>query len=156
MPLLMSSVKGFGFVCKLADMIGRTRAGKSFFTLEDGDRPLRPSPVDLATHTHIASLSGHGRLLLFAANEIKMLASGGRGVTLQQLEPNEQLLAAIAVGSRGLIASGTGRGAKEATLLLSGAALLAHLSKRARKGKKIAAKFTPERLLAVGEGSAPK
>lgn len=152
LPLLMSSAQGFGFVCKLADLIGRTRAGKSFFTLEDDDRPLRPAPVDLATHTHIATLSEHGRFLLFPANEIKMLASGGRGVMLQQLEPNEKLLAAVAVGSRGLIASGSGRGNKEATVLLSGAALLAHLSKRARKGKKMTTKFKPERLIAVGDG----
>jgi len=151
LPLLMSSAAGFGFVCKLADLTSRVRAGKSFFTLEENDLPLRPAPVDLVTHTHIATLSEHGRLLVFPASEIKMLASGGRGVILQQLEPNERLLAAIAVGNQGLIVSGTGRAGKEATVLLSGGALLAHLGKRARKGKKLAAKLKPERLIAVRE-----
>jgi len=53
-----------------------------------------------------------------------------------------------------VIVSGVGRSGKQATVLLSGGSLAAHLGKRARKGKKLAAKFTPQELIAPAARAA--
>ena len=148
LPLLMSSTAGYGFVCQLKDMLSRVRGGKTFFSLESNEQPLRPAPIDLTADIYIASLSSAGRLLIFAASEIRMLAGGGRGVILQDLDQTETLLQSIPVAPAGLILAGSGRSGKEATLLLTGAALQSYLGKRARKGKSVGAKFKPTRLMA--------
>jgi topoisomerase IV subunit A len=154
LPLLMASSAGNGFVCRLGDMLSRVRGGKAFFVLDQGDEPLRPAMIDLARDVYIACLSQAPRLLVFPAQEIRMLAGGGRGVILQELNPSERLLSAIPVSAGGVIVSGIGRGGKEATVLLSGAALAAFVGKRARKGKAIAAKLRAERLIAARPTSA--
>jgi topoisomerase-4 subunit A len=148
LPILMASNAGYGFVCQLKDMLSRVRGGKTFFSLDSAEEPLRPAPIDLKADIYIACLSSAGRLLVFPANEIRMLAGGGRGVILQELDQNEQLLQSIPVAPAGLIVAGAGRGGKEATQLLSGAALQSYLGKRARKGKSIGARFKPARLQA--------
>lgn len=154
LPLLMASNAGNGFVCRLGDMLSRVRGGKSFFVLDAGEAPLRPAVIDLSRDTYIACLSEAARLLVFSSQEIRMLAGGGRGVILQELNASERLLTAIPISAAGVIVSGAGRGGKEATVLLSGAALAAFIGKRARKGKAIAAKLKAERLIAArGAGS---
>jgi topoisomerase-4 subunit A len=154
LPLLLATSGGYGFVCKLGDLVSRQRGGKTFLTLEAGELPLRPRVIDVANHTQIACLAEGARVLVFPSNEIKMLAAGGRGVILQELESGEKLIAALPIGERGVIVSGVGRSGKQATVLLSGGSLAAHLGKRARKGKKLAAKFTPQELIAPAARAA--
>ncbi len=154
LPLLMATSGGYGFVCKLGDLVSRVRGGKTFLSLLPGEEPLAPSPIELSNHSHIACLTGNGRVLVFAANEIKMLASGGRGVILVELDEAERLLAAIPIGARGVLVSGLGRAGKQATVLLSAGALEAHIGKRARRGKKLSAKFVPEQLLTPPDRSS--
>ncbi len=138
--LLLSTTAGYGFTTKAADLVSRTRGGKAFITVEDGDMPLMPRTVD-ADANAIACLSEKGRLLVFGIDEIKALSGGGRGVILMELEQNEKLLAAQPISKkRGLIVTGTGRAGKFQELPLSSAALTGHVGKRARKGKALEAK----------------
>ena len=146
--LLLASSAGYGFVAKAGDMIGRMKAGKAFISLEEGDLPLLPRPLD-ANVSAIACLSATGRLLVFGLDEIKTLAGGGRGVILMELEANETLLAAEPITQRGVIVSGIGRGGKAQDLSLSAAALAPHIGKRARKGKAIESRIKPAALTAV-------
>jgi topoisomerase-4 subunit A len=132
--LLLSSTAAYGFTAKAGDMISRTRGGKAFMTVDEGDEPLAPRPLpDKASA--IACLSEKGRLLVFGLDEIKTLHGGGRGVILMELEKNEKLLAAEPISQRGVIVSGAGRGGKAQELTLSASALASHIGKRARKGK---------------------
>ena len=142
-PLLIATTAGFGFVCKLGDLLSRQRGGKAFVTIDaaDGDAPLRPVAIDVTVHTDIACLSAEGRLLVFPAAEIKRLAQGGRGVTLQALHEGERLVAALPLGSRGIAVTGIGRGGKEAKAMLSATALDHYRGKRARKGKVLQTRF---------------
>src|SRR5690606_5832649 len=94
--LLLASTAGYGFIAKTGDMTARTRGGKSFITLDDGDEPLKPAPL-MADASAIACLSEKGRLLVFGLDEIKSLSAGGRGVILMDLEKGEKLLAAQAI-----------------------------------------------------------
>jgi topoisomerase-4 subunit A len=138
--LLLASTAGYGFTAKVGDMIGRMKAGKAFMTLENGDEPLPPALV-AADASAVACLSEKGRLLVFGLAEIKSLASGGRGVTLMELEENEKLLAIKAISQKGLKLSGVGRGGKPQEVQLSAGSLVLHLGKRARKGKVLESKI---------------
>jgi topoisomerase-4 subunit A len=132
--LLLASNNGFGFIAKVGDMVSRVKAGKSFMTIDEGAAPLVPMPM-LPDATHVACLSGGGRLLAFPLDEMKTLSGGGRGVTLMALDDKETLTQALAIGKAGVVLLGTGRGGKAYEETLSGAALTPHIGKRARKGR---------------------
>ncbi|HCY64305.1 MAG TPA: DNA topoisomerase IV subunit A [Oxalobacteraceae bacterium] len=147
--LLLSSTAAYGFTARAGDMVSRTRGGKAFMTLEDGDLPLAPRPLP-GNASAIACLSEKGRLLVFGLDEIKTLHGGGRGVILMELEKNEKLVAAEPISQRGVIVSGAGRGGKAQELLLSASGLAPHIGKRARKGKALeGTKLKPSELAAV-------
>jgi topoisomerase IV subunit A len=143
--LLIASSAGYGFTAKAGDMLGRNKAGKSFITLDNGDVPLPPQEVK-SENGSIACLSEHGRVLVFALDEIKALASGGRGMILMALEDEEKLIAALPISPKGVIVSGTGRGGKAQEVTLSASSLLLHSGKRARKGKMLESKLKPAAL----------
>jgi topoisomerase-4 subunit A len=146
--LLLSSTAAYGFTAKAGDMVSRTRGGKAFITLDEGDLPLAPRPLPEKASA-IACLSEKGRLLVFGLDEIKTQHGGGRGVILMELEKNEKLLAAEPISQRGVIVSGAGRGGKPQDLTLSASGLASHINKRARKGKALEAKLKPARLTAI-------
>jgi topoisomerase-4 subunit A len=151
--LLLASTAGYGFTAKSGDMVSRTRGGKSFMALDDGDEPLTPRPL-IAGASAIACLSEKGRVLVFGIDEIKSLTAGGRGVILMELEKNEKLIAAQPISQRGVVVSGIGRGAKAQDILLSASGLAVHIGKRARKGKGLESKIKAITLTAVTKNSA--
>ena len=77
---------------------------------------------------------------MFALEDIKQQASGGRGITLQDLEPKEKLLSALPIDPRGVRVVGT-LGGKERVLPLNANVLAPYLGKRARKGKTLEARM---------------
>ena len=118
--LLLASSNGFGFLAKLGDMVSRQKAGKAFMTIDEGCVPLAPMPM-LPGALQVACLSSSGRLLVFGLDEMKTLSGGGRGVTLMQLDDNEKLVQALAIGAAGIVPVGTGRDGKAGEDLMSGA-----------------------------------
>jgi len=146
--LLLASDAGYGFTAKISDMLSRFKGGKAFITLDDGDLPLLPRALPVNASA-VACLSAQGRLLVFGLDEIKTLASGGRGVILMELEKGEKLLAAQAISQRGVVVSGIGRGGKAQEISLSAVALALHIGKRARKGKALESKLKAAALAPV-------
>lgn len=146
--LLLASSGGYGFAAKAGDMLSRVKAGKSFITLEEGEELLFPRVIP-AGASAIACLSQNGRLLLFAADEIRTLSNGGRGVILMGLDDGEKMLATQPTSEKGIAASGTGRGGKPQELRLAGAKLAAYAGKRARKGKRLDVKYKATALHAI-------
>jgi topoisomerase IV subunit A len=143
--LLLASTAGYGFTAKVGDMLSRTKGGKAFMTLDEGDEPLMPRVVGNKASA-IACLSEKGRLLVFGFDEIKALSGGGRGVILMELEKNEKLLAAQPIDQRGVVVFGAGRGGKPQELALNATGLANHIGKRARKGKALESKIKPATL----------
>jgi len=130
---LLSTRQGFGFSTKLSDMTSRQRAGKQFVTLEEKDRLLRPVPL-FASAIHVAFLTSRGKLLVIALDEVKSLASGGRGTILMGIDAPDVLAQSVPVSKAGLRITGTYR-TKQVQDILSGALLEIYISKRARKGR---------------------
>jgi len=146
--LLIASTAGYGFTAKASDMTSRTKGGKAFITLDEGDEPLFPTVIKESASA-LACLSEKGRLLVFGLDELKSLSGGGRGLILMELENNEKLLAAQPIDQRGVIVFGVGRGGKAQELSLSASALAIHIGKRARKGKALESKLKPASLAAI-------
>jgi topoisomerase-4 subunit A len=145
--LLMSSTAGFGFLARAGDMVSRLKGGKSFVTLDDGALPLKPAVV-VEGASAIACLSEKGRVLVFGMDEMKTLANGGRGVTLIELEPKEQLLSAVAITQKGVNVLGTMAG-KPRELPLRNSDLAVHFGKRARKGKVLTQRIKAQTLTPI-------
>jgi topoisomerase-4 subunit A len=100
----------------------------------------------------VACLTLAGRLLVFAADELKLQSNGGRGLTLIDLEPKDALVS-VAAFTDALQVLGTGRGgAKPKEEVLKGAALAAYDGKRARKGRKQDVMVKAMRVLAAVKG----
>jgi len=131
--VLLATRKGNGFICEAGDLIGRTRQGKAFLTLDDDDTPIRPA-VFFPGHDTVLCVSAEGKALSFPLAEAKVLRSGGRGVILMGLEPKGALAAAIVCGSAGALLEGIGRGAKPIVRPLSRSQINAWAGARARKG----------------------
>ena len=148
-PLLLASTGGFGFAAKAGDMISRQKGGKSFMSMDEGDEPVMPVIIGKQASA-LACLSEKGRLLVFGMDEIKTQASGGRGVTLMDLEANEKLFAAQPISKKGVRIVGTSaRSGKLQENTLSGADLAHHFGKRARKGKLLTSRMKATRLEAI-------
>src|SRR5688572_12854419 len=93
--LLMSSSAGLGFVCKLGDLVTKTRQGKDFMKVEEGAAAQRPFVFEKPL-AYVAALSSDARLLLFDMEEVPVRPNGGVGVQLIAL-PEKLTLASIAV-----------------------------------------------------------
>ena len=134
--LVLAGSGGYGFLACVGDLLSRHKGGKTFLALEEGEKPLAPSvvPGGELLATQLACLSASGRLLVFPLDELKHQPKGGRGLTLMDLAAKESL-ASVAAFTQVLRVLGSGRGGKAKDEALKGAALAAHVGRRARKGK---------------------
>ncbi len=141
--LLMHSSAGLGFVCKLGDLVSRTRQGKDFMAVGAGAQARAPAP--LGEGKYVAALSSDARLLLFPLEDVPVRPNGGVGVQLLAL-PEGVTLASVAVGDgKSLLVSGVRR-KNRAVDTLDAARLAAHLGKRAQRGKVCDVGFRPDRI----------
>jgi topoisomerase-4 subunit A len=145
--LLLAHTGGFGLLARIGDLTSRQRGGKSFLSLEAGEHLLPPVPV-AAVHSQVACLAMGGRLLVFGLDELKLQGNGGRGLTLMDVDAKDPLVS-VAAFAQVLRVIGSGRGGKAREEDLKGAALDAHVGKRARKGSKVAGSIKPQRVVAV-------
>jgi topoisomerase IV subunit A len=141
--LLMNSSAGLGFVCRLGDLVSRTRHGKDFMAVGEGAQ-ARP-PIAFNEGRYVAALSSDARLLLFPLADVPVRPNGGVGVQLLAL-PEKETLAAVAVtDGKALVVSGIRR-KNRAQETLDATQLAAHQGKRAQRGKVCDAGFRPDRV----------
>jgi len=141
--LLMNSTAGLGFVCKLGDLVSKTRQGKDFMSVAEGARARVPAP--LGAGKYVAALSSDARLLVFPLEEIPVRPNGGVGVQLLAL-PEAVALAAVALtDGKSLAVSGIKR-KNRATETMDAKMLAEHMGKRAQRGKVCDVGFRPDRL----------
>jgi topoisomerase-4 subunit A len=143
--VLLATQRGLGFICQAGDMVGRTRQGKSFLTLDEGDAPIRPA-VFLPGADTVLCVSSEGKALSFSLAEAKALRSGGRGVILMGLDEASRLAAVSVLGSEGVMLDGIGRGSKPISRHVSRSQVAAWAGNRARKGTLIEPRVREPRL----------
>lgn len=145
MSLLIATSSGYGFGAKVADMTSRVRQGKHFVGLEKNEQLLQPRPIH-EKDEWIACLSRQGRFLMFAAEELRHLSSGGHGVILMALDPKETLLAALPTDAKGCIIVCLAKNQTRHEIRISGNGITTYSGKRARKGRVIESRFKPVNL----------
>ena len=138
---LVANSAGYGFIVKSEELLTRVRAGKTFMTIQEGEQVLRPALVP-DTPAMVATLSGHGRMLLFSAEELKELARG-RGIMLMKLDPGEKMTAAAFAGASAVTVTGKSPSGKEKTVRVGGEHLQKHILRRARKGCLLPGRIMP-------------
>jgi len=74
--VLMASSAGYGFLCRLGDLVGKQRAGKAVLTLPDGALVLPPQRVEDPETDLLVAVSSAGRMLVFPVAELPALARG--------------------------------------------------------------------------------
>ena len=143
-PLLMNSSAGLGFVCKLGDLVSKTRQGKDFMRVEEGAQVQKPAPI-AENAPYVAALSSDARLLVFPLDEVPVRPNGGVGVQLLAL-PEQTTLASVALtDGKSLVVSGIKR-KNRAVETLDARQLAEHMGKRAQRGKVCDAGFRPDRI----------
>ncbi|MEQ1882570.1 MAG: DNA gyrase C-terminal beta-propeller domain-containing protein, partial [Burkholderiales bacterium] len=115
--------------------------GREFMSVDEGHTPIAPQVYEDAPGNYVATLSENGKLLLFAIEELKIMAKG-RGMILMGLDEGEKLAAAAVSNRQTIEVSGiVSRTGKEKSLTISGTKLAHHILKRARMGRVL-----PEKL----------
>ena len=133
--VLLATRRGNGMLCQAADLVGRTRQGKSFVTVDADDAPLRPA-LFTPGMSRVLCVSAEGKALVFGLGDVKVLRNGGRGVILMGLDPKDTLRQAIVFGETGVRVRGTAhRGGKAVERVFGATALEAWTGARARKGR---------------------
>jgi topoisomerase-4 subunit A len=138
---LAANSAGYGFIVKSEELLTRIRAGKGFMTIQEGEEVLRPALVPEDAEMAV-TLSEHGRMLLFKADELKELARG-RGITLMGLDDGEKMTAVGFSNGKAVNVVGTTRSGNEKTVRVAGAELKKYIVHRARKGCLLPGKIVP-------------
>jgi len=148
--LVLATDTGFGLMCALKDLVARVRAGKAFMRVDVGAKMLQPRQI-AAGEDRLACLSSEERLLVFPLDELRVLADGGKGVTLMELNPGERLLDTLVCGADGCVVQGIGRlKGREKTLVRSD--WERHQGHRSRKGKSLEIRFIATNLERIKKG----
>ena len=122
----------------VGDLLSRAARRQGLPQLEARREAAAAERVRRRRTTQVACLSLGGRLLVFALDELKLQANGGRGLTLIDLDAKDALVSVAAFEQALLRARHRPRGGKPKDEVLKGAALAAYVGKRARKGKTVA------------------
>ena len=73
---LIASSAGYGFVCKLEDMITRKRAGKTVLTVPKGATALAPVKIRDIERDRIVAVGSAGHMLVIPVRELPILPRG--------------------------------------------------------------------------------
>jgi len=73
---LLSTDAGYGFVCKVEDMMSRNKAGKALLSVPKGAKVLPPVPVRSLDGDSIVAVSSEGYMLVTPLSELPQLAKG--------------------------------------------------------------------------------
>lgn len=150
--VLLGAASGYGFLARIGDLSTRQHAGKQFITLDKGDTLLKPlllRPDDTA----VALLSRKGKFLVVALDELKTLASGGRGTILMGLDEDDRIAQWAGVGASGVVLRGIYR-ARDTELVLTPEELAQYAGRRARKGRLLDVKIKQPSLWPGAGGGA--
>jgi topoisomerase IV subunit A len=136
---LISSDAGYGFVCKLGDLVTDRRAGKAVLKVPKGSKALPPQRVISYDEDWLAAVTNKGNILVFMLAELPLMEKGKGEKILAipgaRVAKREEYLAGIAVfkeGQRLILRTGKGE-----LLLRSGNDIDQYISERALRGSKL-------------------
>ncbi len=136
---LLSTNCGYGFICDLADMQSRAKAGKAVLTVPKGAQVMAPVKIESLENSYIAATSSEGHLLLVSLDEIPQMARGKGNKIINIPSPKfkageESMCAVTVLKEKQKLIVHVGKKYKT----MSVADLKAHIGERGKRGKKLA------------------
>ncbi len=136
---LIASDAGYGFVCKLGNLITDRRAGKAVLKVPKGSRALPPQRVTDMNNDWLAAVTNKGNILVFMVAELPPMEKGKGEKILSipgaRVVKREEYLAGVAVFKEGQqLLLRTGKGELK---LRSGNDIDQYVSERALRGSKL-------------------
>ncbi len=136
---LLASDAGYGFVCKLGDLITDRRAGKAVLKVPKGAKALPPQRVFDMQEDWVAAVTNTGNLIVFAAGDLPVMEKGKGEKILAipgaRVAKREEYLAGTAVFKEGqALLLRTGKGELK---LKPGDDIDRYVSERALRGAKL-------------------
>jgi len=136
---LMASDAGYGFVCRLGDLITDRRAGKAVLKVPKGAKALPPRRVLSTEQDWLAAVTNKGNILVFMVAELPRMEKGKGEKILNipgaKVVKREEFLAGTAVFQEGQrLQLHTAKGE---LLLRSGNDIDQYVSERALRGSKL-------------------
>ena len=142
---LLSTDRGYGFICRFADLLTRNKAGKSVITLDAEASVLKPLKVQDPQNTIVLIVSKQGKMLIYRASELNILPRG-KGLKLIKIA-NDKLKSGMD-GIADIICLNEGEGANlhsgKLKLSLAPKIIADRISNRERAGESL-----PERIQRV-------
>ncbi|MBV9495407.1 MAG: DNA topoisomerase IV subunit A [Acidobacteria bacterium] len=133
---LMATDDGYGFVVRFEDLLTDRKAGKSVVNVGDGAAVLRPQRVKVHETDRVAAATTEGKLLLFAAVDLPLMARG-KGVQTIKIHRTpiapEKIVAIAVVPEGGTLIVTAGKRFTN----LKGHDLEPYIGKRAQRGLKL-------------------
>jgi topoisomerase-4 subunit A len=74
--VLLAGNAGYGFVCRLADLVSKNKAGKAVLTVGKDGTALRPVQVPSGDGLKVVAATSQGRMLVFPLAELPELVRG--------------------------------------------------------------------------------
>jgi topoisomerase-4 subunit A len=136
---LLSTDFGYGFVCRLEDMMSRNKAGKALLTVPKGARVMAPVPVRSVEDDQIVSVTSEGHMLVTPLSGLPQMARGKGNKIINipsaKLKAREEYMVAIDLiqdGEKLTIYAGK----KHKTMRMD--EVNEHAAERGRRGSKLA------------------
>ena len=133
---LLTTDDGYGFIARLEDLQTRLKAGKAVVNVNSGATLLRPQRVTSTESDWIAAATSEGKLLLFGADELPVMARG-KGVQTIKVHRTpiapEKVVATAVVPQEGTLVVHAGKRYTN----LKGDDLAPYVGKRAQRGLKL-------------------
>jgi topoisomerase-4 subunit A len=97
---LLSSSHGYGYVCRFADMLTRSKNGKAQLSLPKGAAPMPIATLGDYDGDKLVSITSDGYIALLAVSEVPQLARGKgnkiQGIPPKRVKAGEESIAFIA------------------------------------------------------------
>ena len=149
---LLATDFGYGFVCKLEDMLGRNKAGKAVLSVPPGAKVLPPVRVRSLENDWIAAATTDGYLLVTHLQELPQMPRGKGNKIINipspRLKAREEVVAAITLVQDGEpLKVVAGKKFK----VMKGAEVDEYAGERGRRGHKLPRGFQKVEALEVSE-----
>ena len=152
---VLLSDAGYGFICKLEDMLTKNKKGKATLSVPKGAKALLPIAINDFEQDFIAVVTTGGYLTMYPVSELPELAKG-KGVKLvnipsKLLKSREEIVLGATIFRRGqhvLVHSG------KRYLRLKGSDLDHYIGERGLRGKKLPKGFQQVKAITTEAASA--
>lgn len=154
-PFVLLSDAGYGFICRLENMLTKNKKGKVTLSVPKGAQALSALPVQALEHDYLAVVTTSGYLTIYAVTELPELAKG-KGVKLINIPSkllkarDEYVLGATTFkkGQHVLVHAG------KRYLRLKGQDLDHYMGERGKRGRKLPKGFQAVKAITTEAASA--